>query len=250
LGKMENMAILYIVGGSGMRKFFSVLLIICCIAIFSSCGNADRGLELELCGSYAVHGMFCGELRGTESRAVQMEKDRYGRELFAYTAPNLFTDEILPAYVICQKIDSRYVYYYEDICYYIGDSEENALNQLKIQNDWDMPLEEDKLSKRNNRITLDLFISLGRTVTDSDVYELAGRELGVSKEQMQNTRLLDLNNQKQELHMLRTGKGIAQKQYLLLLTSEGGFFWKELPAGIPEAEEIAEFKANGGWNYG
>ena len=232
-----------------MRKFYRILLIVCCIMLFSSCGKADHGLELELCGSYAVHGMFYGELRGTESRAVQLETDRYGRELFAYTAPNLFADEMLTAYVICQKTDSQYVYYYEDICYYIGGSDEAALDQLKYQNDWDMPLEEEKLSKRNNRITFDLYISLGRTILDSDVYEQAGRELSISREQMQATKLLDLNTQKQELHLLRTGEGPTTKQYLLLLTPEGKFFWKELSVGIPAPEEIAEFKANHGWSY-
>ena len=233
-----------------MKKVICIFLLIGCLAMVSSCGKVDEGLGLKLCGSYAVTGMFYGDLKGEVSRVSVLETDAYGRILFAYSAPNLFLGEEMTAYVICQKIDDSEVCYYEDICYYIGNRDELLLQQLKQQNDWGCPINEMLFSKRDNSITFDMFISLGRELADSQLYELAGKCLQIPKEQMKQTKLLDISPSKQELHLLQTSNEGATKQYLLLLCPEGQLFWMELAAGLPDAKEIAGFKKNNSWVYG
>ena len=94
-----------------MKKSITVFFALCLIVNLSSCLKADNNLELKLCGSYGVHGMYYGDLKGMESGISVLETDTYNRTLFAYSAPNVFINNELTAYVICQKVNDDYVFF-------------------------------------------------------------------------------------------------------------------------------------------
>lgn len=85
-----------------------------------------------------------------------IETDEYGRVLFEYSMPTGFyhdgEDRKIHAYVISQKADSENVYYYDGICFETvkkrSDFDDKMEAALKERNDWNKPINEDKLTCR------------------------------------------------------------------------------------------------------
>jgi hypothetical protein len=99
------------------------------------------GFNLHQVAIYNVPG---GEV--PVSLVEEIEKDTYGRILFSYTVKDDFHP--ISAYVICQKTDDEFVYYYEDKCVLVAESfsdiSKDALDMLKSQNDWEKPFLKEK----------------------------------------------------------------------------------------------------------
>ena len=106
--------------------------------------------------SIAAFSIPYADSKGT--KIEPMENDSYGRVLFSVCfGSNSFYypfeyKQSMYAYVICQKYDETRTYYYEDECFRIYLSEDsftdNEKNELKAANDWDMPLDENKMTSR------------------------------------------------------------------------------------------------------
>lgn len=93
-----------------------------------------------------------------------IEKDDFGRELYVVKmmqASEYYQGDILigvgtidAAYVIAQAHDDQRVYYYEDICFRLFNSQsqkgirQNLLEELKESNDWNQPLHLEKCASR------------------------------------------------------------------------------------------------------
>ena len=92
------------------RKWFCIILILTCL---TGCSNVDKILELRVCGSYAIPGMLMFDTKGTAQTCDKVETDSVGRTLFKLAGTNMVTGIHETYYVICQKIDSKYVYFYE-----------------------------------------------------------------------------------------------------------------------------------------
>ena len=84
-------------------------------------------------------------------RIKVLEVDSYGRTLFLYDADSILYDCDLYAYMVCQKVDDNYAYYYEDFCFslfdYFNNISDADFTKLKEINDWDKPLDESKMIK-------------------------------------------------------------------------------------------------------
>lgn len=77
----------------------------------SGCVDESENLKLAACGSYAVPGMFCHDLKGGTFTCNVVERDSYGRILFWYETTNIITRNKEKVYLICQEMDSKYVYF-------------------------------------------------------------------------------------------------------------------------------------------
>lgn len=84
-----------------------------------------------------------------------IEVDTYGRTLFTVqVGSSLYGESNVGGlvYSICQKSDKNYTYYYDTVCYLPGRSleefTEDDIARLKEQNDWNKPLDENLMSKR------------------------------------------------------------------------------------------------------
>ena len=103
------------------------------------------GFNLHQVAVYNVPG---GETR--VSLVEEIEKDSYGRILFTYTVEDDFYP--ISAYVICQKTDEEFVYYYEDRCVLASKKfssiQDNELSNLKLQNDWEKPFSKEKCVRK------------------------------------------------------------------------------------------------------
>ena len=81
----------------------------------------------------------------TDGKSEVVEVDSFKRELIKYVT------EYKCVYIVCQKHDQDYTYFYEDYNFIITDlvsGDTQKINELKETNDWDKPINEDKLSSR------------------------------------------------------------------------------------------------------
>lgn len=234
-----------------MRKLLvKILLVFVILIVFSSCAmSANINLELALCGSYAVPGMFCADLKGGTSQVAVLEKDDYGRILFSYSAPNVTTQEAETVLVICQKIDDEYVYFYEDICYTHQYDNQDAIKIIKEQNDWNQPLDHSKMSRRPNQITFDLFIAGNSTLLYGKVIQATARELGVSSSQLTQLHFIDADNSGNELYWSSCIENSINQSYLLLVSSDYDVCVMKLD-DVDISDVIGNFKSENGWKYG
>ena len=83
----------------------SILVGIILLFAVSGCRSRSQELDLAICGSYAVPGMFCWDLKGGTFDVEVLETDEEGRILFSYSAENIITHQIDTALVVCKKID-------------------------------------------------------------------------------------------------------------------------------------------------
>ena len=137
-------------------KYFAIYWILLIILI-TGCTRISVDKELAACGSFAVPGMFCSDLKGGSFSCKVLERDTQGRILFSYETTSCITNNWEQAYVICQRSDPSAVYFYEDICYILA-ADTADLEVLKTANDWNKPLNEEKLAKREYGVSADLFL--------------------------------------------------------------------------------------------
>ena len=233
------------------RLTVNILLVFVIMNTLSSCaGTADTHLELTLCGSYAVPGMFYADLKGETSDVTILEEDEYGRILFVYSAPNIITQKEENAIVICQQIDRNYVYFYEDICYILQDHDKEAVEALKTRNNWNCPLDYARMSRRANQISFDLFIATDSTLLYGNILDAFSEKLGLETCQVTELQFLDIDSSGQELFWSCTAENGTTQCYLLLVSPACDVIVKEIQAGIFTPEEVSGFKAENGWTYG
>lgn len=137
-----------------MRKVTILIIIVFLVIVITGCiydGAHPELYKMTRCNALATNGVGESEWVITEV----IEEDSYGRILFSYT---MNVEGVYYGYgqiwvlAICQKFDKKLTYYYEDMCFILSDefedfSEEDIKN-LKINNDWDKPLNEEKMSNR------------------------------------------------------------------------------------------------------
>ncbi len=128
---------------------------------FCSCFSVNIDSSLLICGAYAVPGMFYPEIKGSVTSCDVLEEDEYGRILFLYTAPNVITDKNETVAIICQKNTKENVYFYENDCYKLLSENSYDLSQLKQSNDWNQPLNENKMTYRKKAVSYDNVIITG-----------------------------------------------------------------------------------------
>lgn len=228
-----------------MRKRL-VLFVVLVMVTLSSCMRADRFLELALCGSYAVPGMYDFDLKGQTSPVV-LEEDGQGRILFEFTRQNSITGESGTVLVICQHIDADYVYYYEDLCYLYNCTLEEDIAVLKSQNDWELPLDFGKMSNRPNAISLDLTIVPDRVLKWKDLQKAINTGLAGLNATLVESCLLDINPSGYELFWITAVANEDKTYYYAIINTDynTAFMPAKNPTVVPN--EIATFKNNNGW---
>lgn len=90
--------------------------------------------------------MFYPDLKGSEASCEVVETDDYGRTLFLYSAPSVISDKVETVAVICQKNTKEGVFFYTGDCFDFTEKSVDDFSRLKERNDWNMPLNESKMS--------------------------------------------------------------------------------------------------------
>lgn len=130
-----------------MKKVIALLLLLATLFAFTSCQKPEKETTmLSALLSYAVPGVFF--IEQDKADFAVLDKDVWGRMLIRYTYENLLDGKETTAYVICQRYDETYLYFYEDVCFFVGEAAEDDITALKAQNDWTLPYEDSKMSRR------------------------------------------------------------------------------------------------------
>lgn len=199
-----------------MRKGIGISIIISLLLTICGCSVNRREVNLAICGSFAVPGMFCHNLKGDTNECVILEEDSYGRILYTYTTRSVITDQEETAVLICQNLASTEVYYYKDTCYLIGEWTDDELKLLKEKNDWEKPLNEDKMSSASNKTTLDNCIASSRGKLEyQKVQESCYETLGISDALVVDFCILDTCDRGAEIYWLVVNSDTGEECYFM-----------------------------------
>jgi hypothetical protein len=236
------------------KSRIKMVILACLVFLLSSCNGISVTTEEQVCAIYSVPGLFAYDLKGMGDSAI-LERDSYGRTLNQYTYKNYITDTMQTVFVICQMVDEdeEYIYYYEDINYLVEVYTEEELNQLKQENDWEKPLDESKMSRRDCSYTFDVVLKNPR----NDV--LSGKEVRVKifeilkmQEETGDSWRIDTDAIGQETWVASFEKNGETTKYFALvdLSYNVSVMEIELVDGFIDKEAYANFKKDNGWVYG
>lgn len=231
-----------------IKKLIVFLIVIVMSLSLLSCGKRDESFDLKICGSFAVPGMYCSNLKGNESSVTIIERDSYGRILFEYKTDNYLLGKEETVYVVCQKYDSKYVYFYEDKCYDLSYGDGNNIEELKINNDWNNKLDYSKMSRRESEMTIDLKIKSSLNLYMNDVRAACCKELKIENSIIKDMCIDDCDFVSNSLYYLIVGDS-EQQRYFIIVDLDYNVSFIEITDNF-NMSDLAQFKANNGWNYG
>lgn len=232
-----------------MKKTSVFLVYLLVITFFlTACLDESQELKLAVCGSYAVPGMFCHNLKEDTFSCDVLENDSYGRILFLYETANTITQKKEKAYVVCQGIDSTYVYFYEDICYVTVIDGTEDITSLKTLNDWNKPLRDSCMSRRKYSISFDLYIMTDSQLYYNDAMTACCQALAIQPSQINTFISLDSNEHGQELFWLTIQQDNVTQMYYVLIDLDYNVF--SLRVENTSQDLFRAFKQDSGWIFG
>ena len=208
-----------------------------------------------------------------------VETDAQGRKLIKYKMFNEITRWMTNAYVICQKTEKNKTFFYEDICYlfeprnempesgefesdsadnYVDDFEtvsvsDEEMAAFKAQNDWNMPLNEEKMSYREvvavNAWGPPQFITNQRYYS-RDLVRAISYAMGID---VHGIIFQDKDERGHEIHYFDMEDG---RQYLVMVSHDENAYdmirlaFFEIENGELDREAYTAFKKANGWVYG
>jgi len=136
-----------------------LILIILAAILLTSCDDFYRFMRDNLNIKVAARESLLGVYGHIEDEAMILERDSYGRIMFAFYGQNILHDERVLAIVILQKTEDNYSYFYDgsnfiktrfhgniksdwNATYVLGNFDSVKISVLKDSNDWDKPLNE------------------------------------------------------------------------------------------------------------
>ena len=234
-----------------MKKLISLLVLLpLLLGALSGCQEIISGLPLSednllsVCGSFAVPGLYCSDLKGGTYTVNILERDEQGRILYEYTAKSLITGKQETALVICQQLENSAVWFFEDECYLLGESTEQSIARLKERNQWGKELSLAYASKREINITSDLFLTMDAPFEHSKLKEECCKKWGLSQSQIKELAILDTAAGSGLYWLVYENGGKTVSGYFLA-TSQGYAFLEATSHASPET--LAAFKAENGW---
>lgn len=229
-------------GKNSMKKIlFIVLMIGIAVSAVGCFQHHDISLTLKVCGSFAVPGMYCSDLKGQESTVKQLEEDSQGRILFEYCTKNVITKQEETAIVIMQKYDNKNVFFYENNCFVLVNDQETDLESLKQKNDWGAPLDENKLARRSYRITLDLFLAFDTSIETNRALDKAVQVIDSDAKRI-GSCILDVSEKGSELFWIELQKEELTSQYLFIVSPSYEIVWIEIAEASSYLNDLMAFK--------
>ncbi len=239
------------------RAFAAFLLILAASCALTSCffgesSEIKRFLWEEIGCSWAVPGMMAGPL--VDVNAETVETDDFGRMLVEYRGHSEISYQVETAMVILQKHDEERTYYYEDLCYIIGEYTEQQLEKLKADNDWGKPLDEEKMSARKRRM------ANGAVLNPSErdwleVESICEKALGWTMilnfpNSISHPQYVDGDSLGNEIYSFHVDVDEVRKVYFAFIEPDDTVYLMEITDPYDFAEEYAQFKKDHGWQYG
>ena len=162
-----------------------------------------------------------------------LDTDKYGRNLFFYR----MTLSSLGILLVIQNTDEQEMYYYEDECYLLRKNatspeafSDKDINQIKERNDWDQPLEYDRMCSLSCTVPAD----------HENIDDQSSARASVTQEMKKHYPEKDWTSARVNLNGLETFHGIGQ---LVLITLSFGGENPEYYIGLYNPKEIPKVHA-------
>ena len=134
-----------------MRK--AAIILLCIVVLLGGCyrkGSVGKAKAFDAAHIADACIPFCGTPDYAFDSIALLDTDSYGRKLFYYESWRWETTALL----ICQKAENSYAYYYPDYAYIIEKGSDHVfsdaeINWLKSENDWEKPLETERMYSVN-----------------------------------------------------------------------------------------------------
>ena len=233
-----------------MKRVFATILTLAVLLTLTSCYDTfPKGGVHRACASFAVPGIFSG----IRTYWDVIEKDAQGRELFEIVEDNAFMDEAYEmVYVICQKYDDDYVYYYEDSAHMLKSSKTDSIEALKERNDWGKPLDESKMSRRTATFTFDMTIIVDDGLDNDKVKDVLSQELGTTSDAIVHIYFDDMDPNGLVLYDVLIKDPVTEQKTYYFAIFDSAYHVSILTVeDINEYDKgLREFKQANGWEYG
>jgi len=241
-----------------MKKIAALITIMIILSTIAGCLYDGKHQELYQMTRFNV--LATNGVGETDKVKIEvLEEDLYGRILFTYTMDTSRTYGYGRIWVvaICQKSDRKLTYYYEDECFIISDAFENFseedINNLKLNNDWDKPVNENKLSSRPIYPDYDGY-------SGTIAYNIIRLYKGVSKDNKVGVRFTDYDGEGKILCLAVEYDAdydddieVTTKYYLMIFNEDGTYnkdtFVVEIEDLYNYQELLHEFKISNDWNF-
>lgn len=240
---------------NGMIILLLILFLISSeIGVFTSCSNSTyTGIFSN--ASYVLPGLSDQDLRDWEHDFEILESDDYGRIMYKFYTTKTPDSQLFnsSAIVICQKLTNSYSYYYDNICYLIGDNEFTLeqINDLKSKNDWGNPIDKSKLTKKKIGFSLvfyDIYLYDYTSLDYRDSLNCICEALGISEENVLMCMPDDMNTKDKVLFFISVlvDNG-AEEKYFLIMDSDYKPVFMKFDSLVDINDDLAKFKSDNGW---
>ncbi len=233
-----------------MKKSLCVVLLTLAIVLSSCSSSLPEDIALIATASFGVPYMFDNDLKGRKIDVL--ETDAYGRILFSMFDYSFFVGQEVTTLVIMQKQDDQYVYFYEDYCYAMEDFSEETKLVLKKKNDWNLPLNESKMSQRTVEVTFDLNIKRDTVIKIRTLKYHWKKDLAISEDQILSYAITDLDQCGKNLYwlLIENDMGIEENYFTIFDVSLKKMYYFKVEDATAYMEGLRSFKQSCGWNYG
>ena len=191
--------------------------------------------------------MFCWDLKGGSFACNVLEQDAYGRILYTYTTENVVTQNVETATVICQAIDEKYVYYYENVCFAFGELTAEQIEILKQNNAWNCELDYSRMASKSRKTSLDLVIIVKSSIERSKLLAVCCDELNVEEVQIKELCFLGSNSGNMELYWLSLEQENNGVRFFLITNEDYNVAFLQSDGSLDSIATIALFKLQNGW---
>ena len=155
------------------RLIIVVVLLLCLTGCYRK-GSVGAEKAFDVAEITRVAIPYGGALDYSFDKVELLETDNYGRRMFCHEKWN----PGIQILIVCQKTEEPLTYYYPDYCYLVGPEDEvfteTDKDWLKEVNDWNEPLDEEKMCSVNY---VDGEIDIGNHVAGQENTEATIREL-------------------------------------------------------------------------
>ena len=225
---------------------FAIFTLVLLLLLTGCSSKHSENTILQISGSYSIPGMFQADLK--ENLPIEvLQKDSYGRILYSYSSYNVITETTEIAVAICQKSDDEFVYFYEDVCYIIGNYTDIEIEILKNINDWDLPYDENKMSRRKIQYSIDRFII---SETNQDIYKirrLFANNINVKPSDIYDHSLIDSDGHGMDVYLFSVISPSGEKKQYYVMSNES---YQLNYVEILEIDDLIQFKKDNNWTYG
>lgn len=224
------------------------------IVLFSSCGYRmnDTG-AMAATTFFAVPSAGVLDLKEIDEIFEEIDRDEYGRVLFLYRGYcELIKKEEAEILIIYQKHDDDYVYYYEDMCYMFATPSSENINIIKERNDWGIPLDESKMSRRQVRVSFGGYLRPMSDLKEWKIKQILSKELGVD---IHTIIIDDVSPSKQEAYFVVLKNADASSPYYdyayyIIVDPSYQIRTMKIDSFEEFLQKLRPFKQECGWHYG